>query len=86
MNYQKAMKHARNVRKCRKQSRMHFGFDSFSGKVPAGNEIAQIKNTIWHMFNSRHSPARTPENKIWLRQEVKKYIQHCKELMTATSE
>ena len=28
MSYHKAMKHARNVRKCRAQSRMHFGFST----------------------------------------------------------
>ena len=35
MSYQKAMKHARNVRKQRKQSRMYFGFDTGSGRWPS---------------------------------------------------
>jgi hypothetical protein len=30
MSYEKAMKHSRNIRKCRKQAKMHFGFDSCS--------------------------------------------------------
>lgn len=38
MSYQKAMKHARNVRKCRAQSKMHFGFSTLASnerrKVP----------------------------------------------------
>lgn len=28
MSYKKAMKHHRNIRKCRKQARMHFGFST----------------------------------------------------------
>jgi len=35
MSYAKAMKHARNVRKSRKQANMHFGFDTDSGRWPS---------------------------------------------------
>jgi len=37
MSYAKAMKHARSIRKCRKQSRMYFGFDSCSGPTKAAS-------------------------------------------------
>lgn len=36
MSYEKAMKHHRNVRKCRKQANNHFGFDTGSGHWPSG--------------------------------------------------
>lgn len=35
MSYEKARKHARNVRKSRKQGRMHFGFSTGSGSWPS---------------------------------------------------
>lgn len=36
MSYEKAMKHSRNVVKCRKQSRNYFGLDAGSGRWPSG--------------------------------------------------
>lgn len=36
MSYEKAMKHNRNVVKCRKQSRNYFGFNTASGRWPSG--------------------------------------------------
>lgn len=35
MSYAKAMKHSRNLRKCRKQGRNYLGFDTGSGRWPA---------------------------------------------------
>lgn len=35
MSYAKAMKHARNVRKCRKMRNMYMGFDTGSGSWPS---------------------------------------------------
>lgn len=36
MSYEKAMKHNRNVVKCRKQSRNYLGFNTASGRWPSG--------------------------------------------------
>jgi len=45
MSYEKATKHARNVRKTRKQGRMHFGFSTGSGAwtVPPDKECVDCK-------------------------------------------
>ncbi|HEX7121549.1 MAG TPA: hypothetical protein VF178_04195 [Gemmatimonadaceae bacterium] len=55
MSYAKAMKHARNVRKSRKQARMYFGFDSFSGptRAAAASPILGPLMNIRHWFRER---------------------------------
>lgn len=56
MSYEKAMKHTRNVRKVRKQANMYMGFDTGSGRWPAGRSnpyLAAILN-IREWFPLRH--------------------------------
>ena len=57
MSYAKAMKHSRNVRKCRMQSRMHFGFDTGSGSWPSGwgNPNVRPFLEIQEWFPRRHN-------------------------------
>ena len=56
MSYRKAMKHARNVHKCRKQARMHFGFDSSAGPTPAAraNPLLSALIDVREWFRDRH--------------------------------
>lgn len=56
MSYQKAMRHARNVRKQRAQSKMHFGFDVGSGSWPSirSNPICAAELDIEHWFKCRN--------------------------------
>ncbi len=56
MSYEKAMKHARNVRKCRKQSRMHFGFDSCSHPTPS--IWTNKRFVVGQWFKDRHTEPR----------------------------
>jgi hypothetical protein len=76
MSYEKAMKHARNVRKCRKQSRMYFGFDCCGGK--AMSEKHRMLSDISTMFITRNRK-RSEQDKIWIRSEIRKYIQFYRE-------
>lgn len=57
MSYEKAMKHARNVRKCRAQGRMYFGFASSSGQVKAVAAHAALGplTNIRRWFHDRQS-------------------------------
>lgn len=66
MSYKKAMKHAANVRKCRKQSRNYMGFDAGTGSWP----------------NPRRSPLRAREIEVceWFKDRHrgdKQYIREC---------
>lgn len=56
MSYRKAMKHARNVRKCRKQRKMYFGFDTGSGRWPSSrsNPIFAAELDIREWFKWRN--------------------------------
>ena len=57
MSYEKAMKHARNVRKIKKQSRMYMGFDSSSGLAkpsPAARELQCKLLEVKRWFKDRH--------------------------------
>lgn len=57
MSYEKAMKHARNVRKLKKQSRMYMGFDASSGLAkpsPAVREMQCKMMEVNRWFKERH--------------------------------
>ena len=68
MSYAKAMKHARNVRKCRKQANMHFGFDTGSGKWPAASPACRALDDIRRWFKWRHDDAK---------EKGYKYVREC---------
>jgi hypothetical protein len=58
MSYEKAMKHRRNIRKCKKQSNMYFGFDC-SEPISAERQlikdkIMNSKNIIAQFYSWRH--------------------------------
>lgn len=66
MSYEKAMRHAANVRKCRKQSRNYMGFDAGTGSWP----------------NARRSPLRAREIEVgeWFKERHrgdKQYLREC---------
>ncbi len=66
MSYDKAMRHAANVRKCRKQSRNYMGFDAGTGSWP----------------NARRSPLRAREIEVgeWFKERHrgdKQYLREC---------
>lgn len=56
MSYAKAMKHARNVRKVRKQARMYMGFDTGSGHWPNPRRNPEVAAmiTIREWWPQRH--------------------------------
>jgi len=55
MSYGKAMRHARNVRKTRKQGKMHFGFDTGSAwPNPRNNPATAAWINIRDWFACRH--------------------------------
>lgn len=61
MSYEKAMKHTRNVRKCRKQSRQYMGFDTGSGHWPGVGQspylMALLEVRRWFKERHRGDPA-----------------------------
>ena len=58
MSYSKALRHARNVRKCRKQGRMYFGFETGSRwKNPRRNPATAKAIVIHDWFRQRHGTA-----------------------------
>ena len=54
MSYEKAMKHARNVRKCRKQSRQFMGFDTGPSDRPWKSIWTCPEYVIRNWFSRRH--------------------------------
>lgn len=57
MSYEKAMKHARNVRKLKKQSRMYMGFDTSSGLAKQSPAVREMQCKIMEVkrwFRDRH--------------------------------
>lgn len=56
MSYEKAMRHTRNVKKCRRQSRQYMGFDTGSGewKNPRSNPYMAAWINVREWFRSRH--------------------------------
>lgn len=57
MSYEKAMKHARNIRKLKKQSRMYMGFDVSSGRAkpsPQARELECKRMEVRRWFKDRH--------------------------------
>ena len=57
MSYAKAMKHASNVRKCRKQKNMYMGFDTGSGRWPSirGTPYGAALMHVRDWFTTRHT-------------------------------
>jgi hypothetical protein len=72
MSYAKAMKHARNVRKCRKQSRMHFGFDVGSGSWPSirSNPLFAAELEVREWFAARHIGGDAQYNRECIRDAI----------------
>lgn len=60
MSYAKAMKHARNVRKCRKQSKMYMGFDTGGGRWPSigSSPALSLEREVKEWFRDRHIDAK----------------------------
>lgn len=56
MSYEKAMKHSRNVRKCRKQARQYMGFDAGTGRWPSvrSNPYMVALLNVREWFRTRH--------------------------------
>lgn len=56
MSYEKAMRHAGNVRKCRKQSRNYMGFDAGSGAWPNArrNPLVAREIEVREWYKERH--------------------------------
>lgn len=56
MSYEKAMKHTRNVRKCRKQANNYMGFDTGSGHWPSirSTEFGEAYVSVREWFRDRH--------------------------------
>lgn len=56
MSYEKAMRHAANVRKCKKQSRNYLGFDAGSGSWPnpRRNPLRAREIEVAEWFRDRH--------------------------------
>lgn len=56
MSYEKAMRHAANVRKCRKQARNYMGFDAGSGSWPnpRKNPLRAREIEVGEWFKERH--------------------------------
>lgn len=56
MSYEKAMKHASNVRKCKKQARNYMGFDTGSGSWPnpRRNPVFARELEVREWFKDRH--------------------------------
>jgi hypothetical protein len=57
MSYEKAMKHWRNIRKCKKQQHQYFGFDCFPKNTPSAWSIPVFACTmnIKNWFSGRNS-------------------------------
>lgn len=74
MSYAKAMKHARNVRKTRAQARMHFGFDSCTGKTPAARSYPEIGAMLnigeWFAGCHRGDAARRQHMRECIREQI----------------
>ena len=68
MSYAKAMKHARNIRKCRKQRNMHFGFDCASGAWPS--IWTNPKFVVGEWFKRRHE-GDSQYNRECIREQIK---------------
>jgi len=71
MSYEKAMKHTANVRKCRKQASMHFGFDSSQiTESPLSRRRTNKLLNIGAWFKERH----THSDKAYLRECISQEI------------
>jgi hypothetical protein len=71
MSYEKAMKHASNIRKRRKQASMHFGFDSSTIKETPLSRSCTVKLlNIKAWFKDRH----THSNKAYIRECISQEI------------
>jgi len=74
MSYAKAMKHARNVRKCRKMSNMYMGFDTGSGRWPSirstpyGRAMCEIRD--WYPRRNEGDAATRQYNRECIREAV----------------
>lgn len=58
MSYEKAMKHARNVRKCRKQKKMYMGFDTGTDSFKESPECRALnvqRMEVSRWFSERHN-------------------------------
>lgn len=70
MSYEKAMKHHRNIKKCKKQSTMHFGFDSCS--KPTKSIWSNPRFRIEKAYNNRHTDSR---GLTYIRECIAEYIE-----------
>ncbi len=56
MSYEKAMRHTRNVKKCRKQRNNYMGFDTGSGKWPSARSNPYLARILeindWFKFRN----------------------------------
>lgn len=75
MSYDKAMKHTRNVRKCRKQARQYMGFDTGSGRWPSSRSTPHMAAwlSVRDWFKERHRG-----DKAYNRECIREAIADCR--------
>lgn len=80
MSYEKAMRHAGNVRKCRKQSRQYLGFDAGSGSWPnpRRNPYLAALLEVREWFATRHQG-----NAQYNRECIREAIAECRKQLAA---
>lgn len=73
MSYAKAMRHNANVRKRKKQSTMHFGFDSSTIKEsPSQRQASILLMNIKNWFGERHD-GNSAYNRDCVREAIQEY-------------
>ncbi len=74
MSYAKAMKHAHNVRKCRKQGKMHFGFNCSDTPWPSGWGNPSIRPLLeiqtWFPMRNDGDAAKRQHNRECIREAI----------------
>jgi hypothetical protein len=74
MSYEKAMRHARNVRKCRQQRRTHFGFDTGSGRWPSvwssPTYAARLHIRDWWPYRNTGTPEQREHIRACIREQI----------------
>lgn len=73
MSYDKAMRHSANIRKCKKQGSMHFGFDSSTVQESSfSREATILLMNVKSWFRERHDGDRA-YNRDCIREAIQEY-------------
>lgn len=74
MSYEKAMKHTRNIRKCRKQSNNYMGFDTGSGKWPSARSNPYLARILeireWFKLRNKGSAETRKHKRECIREAI----------------